>query len=120
MPEISKSDIVDLAATLKIVAEGLAIGKAVGLVDGSAAIAIFGKVVDAMGADVEIKEEMTLEEVREARDVLRLLQALQEIPLGSPLKLEDLMQGSEVTEEDIEAAKRSFTDLLELAGIEEE
>ncbi len=120
MPEISKEDMGSLAATLKIVAEGLAVAKAVGLVDGAAAIAVFSKIVDTMGVDVEIKAEMTLEEVREARDVLRLLQALKDTPLGTPLKLQDLLKGSEVTEDDITRAKLEFGELLNIAGMEEE
>jgi len=120
MPEISKVDTASMATALKTVAEGLMIALAAGLVDRPAAIAIFGKVVSAAGVDVEIKEEMTPEEVKEAREMLRLLQKLEAVEIGSPLKLEDLLQGAEISTEDLERVRREWGEFLQLAGIEEE
>ncbi|MFH1485967.1 MAG: hypothetical protein ABIH46_07850, partial [Chloroflexota bacterium] len=120
MPEISKADTGSMAVALKTVAEGLMISLAAGLVDRPVAIAIFSKVVSAAGVDVEIKEGMTPEDVKEAREMLRLLQKLEAVEIGSPLKLEDLLQGAEISIEDLKRIRHEWGDFLAVAGIDEE
>ncbi|MFH1484739.1 MAG: hypothetical protein ABIH46_01590, partial [Chloroflexota bacterium] len=120
MPDISKEDVGDMAGALKTISEGLMIALAAGLVDRPAAIAIFSKVVNAAGVDVEIKEEMSLEEVKEAREVLRILQKLEAVEIGAPLKLEDLLSGSEISTEDLKRIRHEWGDFLAIAGIDEE
>lgn len=58
--------------------------------------------------------------MKEAREVLRLLQQLEQVEIGAPLKLEDVLDGAEVTEEDLERVRREWGEFLTLAGIEEE
>lgn len=122
MPEISKEDIGELASTLKVVAEGLMIALGAGIIKRPTAVKALHKIVDAMGVDIDPAdlEELTLEEVREMRDTLRVFQQLEVVPLGAPLELKDLLGGAEITEEDLERVRREWGEFLRLAGIEEE
>jgi len=122
MPEVSKSDVADLATTFKTVAEGLVIGIVGGLVSVPTGIKVIHKIIGAMGIDVDPAEMegMSPEEKREARELYRLLQQLEQVELGAPLKLKDLYDGSEVTAEDVERVRQAFPELLHDAGIEEE
>lgn len=122
MPEVSKVDLSELASTLKIVAEGLIIGIGAGIVKPETGIKVIHKIINAMGVDIDPSEmeEMTLEEKREARKIFRLLQQLEQVEIGVPLTLKDLMSGADVTPEDLERVRREWDELLSIAQIEEE
>jgi len=122
MPEISKADIGELAKTLKAVAEGLMIGLGAGILKRETAVKVMHKIIDAMGVDVDPSEleNLTLEEVREMREALKILREMGDIEIGEPVALKDLLNGAEVTPDDLVAIRREWADFLAIAGIEEE
>jgi len=122
MPEISKEDLGELAKTLKVVAEGLMIGLGAGILKRETAVKVMHKIIDAMGVDVDPSEleNLTLEEVREMREALKILREMGDIEIGEPQSLKDLLGGDDVTEEDLERIRLDWKNFLVLAGIEEE
>jgi hypothetical protein len=122
MPEISKADVGELASTLKVAAEGLMVAMASGIVKRPTAIKVLHKIVDAMGVDVDPAEleGLSVEEVREMREALKILREMGEVEIGEPIALKDLLSGAEVSEEDLERVRREWGEFLRLAGIEEE
>jgi len=122
MPEISKEDVGELAKTLKVAMEGLMIGLAIPIIKRETAVKVAHKIIDAMGVDADPSEleNLTLEEVREMREALKILREMGEVEIGEPVALKDLLKGSDVTPEDLERVKREWVEFLRLAGIEEE
>jgi len=71
-------------------------------------------------ADPSELENLTLEEVREMREALKILREMGDIEIGEPQSLKDLLGGDDVTEEDLARIQREWVEFLRIAGIEEE
>jgi hypothetical protein len=98
------------------------VAMASGIVKRPTAIKVLHKIVDAMGVDVDPAEleRLSVEEVREMREALKILREMGEVEIGEPIALKDLLSGAEVSEEDLERVRREWGEFLRLAGIEEE
>jgi len=98
------------------------IGLAIPIIKRETAVKVAHKIIDAMGVDADPSEleNLTLEEVREMREALKILREMGEVEIGEPVALKDLLKGSDVTPEDLERVKREWVEFLRLAGIEEE
>jgi len=120
MPSLDVRDLGGAAASLRTVAQALALAVSANVMSREAAVQVLAYAVKEFGVELDAEQlrpaqEQSLEQIRKN---LQDLEQWDKVPLGEPLPKGEALAGWKVTPEDIERARREFDEVLELMGVE--
>jgi len=116
-PSLDVRDVVGAAATFQTLAQAVMVGMGAGLFGRELGLKVLAVAAQELGLELDVAGELEkgTEGAAQVREVLRLLHEAGGVPLGKPLAPKEALAQWEISEEDLERARREFDELMRLS-----